>query len=104
MRLPEMSPTLGGTWEIPWVAAEAPECAAEFTERYGGRWRLGPSRGTVKHAITFRAIEVEVREASLEGGDHVAEGIEAGWFARGELARVPHSSLVEKILRRAARP
>ncbi|MEO8504191.1 MAG: A/G-specific adenine glycosylase [Acidobacteriota bacterium] len=102
VRLPDSSPTLGGTWEIPWVAAEASQSAAEFAERYGGKWSLGPSRGTVKHAITYRAIEVDVREAFLEGGDHVAEGIEAGWFDRAGLGRVPHSSLVEKILRRAA--
>lgn len=103
MRRPEGSDVLGGTWEVPWVpvAPMAPAVAAEeaLRERYGGRWRLGDSAGNIKHAITFRALEVEIRRAELEGVDFVAESVEARWFTRAELRHVPRSSLVQKILR-----
>jgi hypothetical protein len=66
--------------------------------RYGGTWRLGERRGEVRHAVTFRALGVEVREAALAGGEWAAEGVEAGWFSAAELAELPMPALTAKVL------
>ena len=91
---------LAGTWEVPWVALGevAPERA--LAVRYGGRFTLGEPCGTVKHTITFRSLAVEVRRGDFAG--RAAAGVEAAWLSADELSRRPHSSLVRKILRRAA--
>lgn len=94
---------LAGFWELPWVelresGGDGAGAAAALGERYGGDWRLEEAVGEVRHSITHRAFRIEVRRAEVSAGDGVAEGREAGWFTREELAALPTSSLVEKIL------
>lgn len=93
---------LGGTWEVPWVAAGEPAPEQALAARYGGRFTLGEPCGKVKHTITFRSLAIEVRRGRFTG--RVASGVEAAWLTADELARQPHSSLVKKILRRGAEP
>lgn len=103
---------LAGTWELPWVDGEsggntgAPAQAMvedELARRYGGRWRLGETAGRVRHGITHRLFEVEIRRAARVDGESagsgVAEGPEAGWFTDDEIAGLPTSSLVTKVCR-----
>ena len=97
-RRPDDSALLAGTWELPWVEAGEGDPAAALGARYGGRWRLGPQVGEVRHGITFRALAVAVHRAELRGAGQVREGPAAGWFdARGR-AGLPLSSLVGKVL------
>ncbi|HVS04126.1 MAG TPA: A/G-specific adenine glycosylase [Thermoanaerobaculia bacterium] len=97
---------LGGSWEVPWVeAASAVAAGRALAARYGGRWRLGVALGTVRHAITWRQLTVAVRAAERvaeDGGEGVAEGLEAGWFTPSQVLALPRSSLVGKVL--ALRP
>jgi A/G-specific adenine glycosylase len=123
-RRPDDAELLAGTWELPWFepaadggwgdpAAEAP---AALAAAYGGRWRLGPRRGRVGHGITYRALEVEVYQAEVAGGEQVAEAfhgaygaggagaadagaVEVGWFDAEARRGLPLSALVEKALR-----
>lgn len=89
---------LAGTWEVPWAAAGR-RAAAELGARYGGRWRLGAEAGVVRHRITYRSLVLFVRRATCETETGVvAEGPEAGWFAPSEVARLPHSAMVDKVL------
>lgn len=88
---------LAGTWELPWADGDG-EAVEELGLRYGGRWRLGERLATVRHAITHRAYEVEVREAELVEEPAVAEGIEAGWWSGPEVGGLAVSSLVPKVL------
>jgi A/G-specific adenine glycosylase len=91
-----------GFWELPWTG-EGTEggggAAALLSRRYGGRWRLGEPLGTVRHGITHRAFELEVRPARVEAAGTVAEGREAGWFGLEEISALPTSSMVGKVLR-----
>ena len=103
VRRPADSDLLPGTWELPWVVAATtgvagPSAAVDFEERYGGLWNLGAAFGEVKHAITYRALTVEVVAAEVSGSGDVAEGIEAGWFTGDEIEKLPHSSLTIKAL------
>lgn len=47
-------------WELPWAEGESGAVAAALEARYGGRWRLGSPRATVRHSITYRDIEATV--------------------------------------------
>ena len=99
VRRPDDQEILPGAWEVPSVEwAEGAPAERSLGRRYGGAWKLGRSRGWVRHAITFRAFEVEVREAQLRDSDAVAEGREARWFSAEEIERVHVSSLLLKIL------
>lgn len=89
---------LAGFWEIPWVETRGSDAAEALGERYGGTWRLGERLGRVRHGITWRALEIEVRAAELGDGE-VCESSEAGWFTDGEIEGLPTSSLIGKILR-----
>jgi A/G-specific adenine glycosylase len=104
----EDEPLLAGLWELPWTGegAEAGDgdAAAALGRRYGGRWRLGERLGSVRHGITDRSFELEVLRAEVEAGDEVAEGREAGWFSAGEIAALPISSMVRKVLGALAAP
>jgi A/G-specific adenine glycosylase len=99
-RRPDDSTLLAGTWELPW-ADRGGDPAAALAARYGGRWDLGEVLGKVRHGITYRDLDVEVRRADADFDGEVAEGIEAGWFGDDERSRLPLSSLVEKALRKA---
>jgi len=99
---------LAGIWELPTVEAGVEtggEGSAEvleraFAERYGGRWALGAAAARVRHAITHRAIEVEVRWAEVANlAEDGREEREAGWFTAAEVAELATSSLVAKVER-----
>ena len=105
VRRPDSSGLLAGTWELPWVEVAAANgggaggrLAQRFATRFGGRWRLGPPAARLRHAITFRRLEVEVRLARLDASGAVAEGVEAGWFSSAERRGLPQSSLLTKAL------
>ena len=105
-----------GLWELPWTGEGGDGtglggpardgAAALLARRYGGRWRLGEPLGTVRHGITHRDFELEVRPGRVEGGCEVAEGPggrAAAWFGPGEIAGLPTSSMVGKVLRLVSR-
>jgi len=89
---------LAGLWELP----EAPAgigVEAALAARYGGRFRLAERLGTVRHAITTRALEVEVHAARWEPeGERVAEGPEAAWLSPAEAASRALTALARKAL------
>ncbi len=110
-RRAEDAEVLAGTWELPWIELDGPEprpvssrsAGARLRSRYGGVWKLGRDLGSARHAITFRRLELEAFEAlaSFETDgevSEVAEGPLGRYLAAAELARLPRSSLVEKIL------
>jgi A/G-specific adenine glycosylase len=102
-RRPADQTLLAGTWELPWTEGEGRgACERELAVRYGGRWSLGESLGEVRHTITHRALRVELRAATCEAEDAVRESLEARWVGESELAGLARSSLVDKLLRRAA--
>lgn len=99
-RRPADSARLAGLWEFPWIdggSHEPPESA--LGQRYGGQWKVESPRGRVNHSVTNRSFQIEVVEASLTSEDEVAEGPEAGWFSRSDLAGLPVTGLVGKVLR-----
>ena len=99
-RRPQDSSRLAGLWELPWIDEEPEEESEQALEqRYGGRWEVGPQRGRVRHSVTNRSFQVEVVEAKLSFDDEVAEGPQAGWFSRGELAGMPVTGLVGKVVK-----
>ena len=102
---------LPGTWELPWVEWPGVErhadggdgaLAAALAARYGVELALAETLGRVRHAITFRRLDVEVRRAALLATGTCAErpgaAPEAAWLAADELAALPASSLVRKAL------
>lgn len=103
VRRPADISLLAGTWELPWVSEQA-VCAAQeaLASRYGGHWSLGESLGEVRHTITHRQLRVELRAAHLSDGESVGEGAEARWLVPAELTELPRSSLLDKLLRKAA--
>ena len=104
VRRPADSSLLAGTWELPWVRAQVDSAAQEaLAARYGGRWSLGKSLGEVRHTITHRQLRVELRAAHLTDGEMVGERAEARWLVPADLVELPRSSLVDKLLQRAAR-
>jgi len=103
VRRPTDTSLLADTWELPWVREQAVFAAQEaLAARYGGRWSLGETLGEVRHTITHRRLRVELRAAHLSDGERVGEGAEARWLAPAELAELPRSSLLDKLLRKAA--
>jgi A/G-specific adenine glycosylase len=98
-RRPDDSPLLAGLWELPWIEGDGSGAPAKSLQgRYGGRWSVGKPHGRVQHAVTHRLFEIAVREATVEAEGFVGEGLEAGWFDRGDLTELPVSSLVWKAL------
>jgi hypothetical protein len=69
---------------------------------YGGAWRVGAVRGNARHAITFRSLRLEIRDAEVRfDDDAVAEGAalpEPGWLSREQIAAAPTTSMVRKVL------
>ncbi len=106
---------LAGFWELPWTGVEgagpgggegeSPAAAgAALGRRYGGRWRIGERLATVRHGITTRAFELRVHRAEVADGGALADGgAEARWASDDEVAALPTSSMVEKILTAVAR-
>jgi A/G-specific adenine glycosylase len=98
VRRDEDAELLAGTWEIPWVRADRAQASDALAAHYGGEFELHERCGILRHTITFRELVVEVVRARLTAPP-TGEGERARWFAAHELAHVPHSSLVAKILR-----
>lgn len=99
-RRADSAAVLAGTWELPsvrWPGGSADPPDGELAARYGGRWQVGGHVATVRHAITFRDLELVVHRADLEGSD-VGEVTEATWHHRQELGGLPLSSIVGKVL------
>jgi A/G-specific adenine glycosylase len=100
-RRPEDSRRLAGMWELPWAEGDGGGSLEErLAERYGGKWRVGPSRGRIRHSITDHRFEIDVRAGELDGGREIGEGPTAGWFQRAQIGALPVSSLVGKVLAR----
>jgi adenine-specific DNA glycosylase len=114
VRNADTSDLLAGLWEFPWTAVapvpggtrDAPAGRAAWetalAQAYGGEWRVGARRGRARHGITFRSLELEVHEAEVRlDGDLVAEratSAEPGWLSLDEIAAVPTTSMVRKVL------
>jgi A/G-specific adenine glycosylase len=80
---------LAGLWEFPWttrVAGGRRDWEAALGQAYGGSWRLGTRRGSARHSITFRALELDVHEAQVTFDEELvaesASGGEPGWLSR----------------------
>jgi A/G-specific adenine glycosylase len=103
VRRPSDTTLLADTWELPWVREVTTSAAQEaLAARYGGRWSLGDSLGEVRHSITHRQLRVELRAARLTDGERVGEGAGARWLVPADLEELARSSLLDKLLRKAA--
>jgi len=98
------SPTselLSGLWELPNVVlvpnGDSDSTAGALAEKYGGRWRLGEARASVRHAITFRTLTLRVHSASYRGRLRAPE---IAWIRLAERSRYALSSMFEKVLER----
>ncbi len=98
---------LASLWEFPAVELAAERSpVVELAQRFGGTWEVGGELFRLRHAITTRSFAIEVRRASLVVADGVlsesADGQEAGWWSRAELAGLPLTGVARKVLARAA--
>ncbi|MGE0640698.1 MAG: A/G-specific adenine glycosylase [Thermoanaerobaculia bacterium] len=98
---------LAGLWELPLVeAASAAAGRRGLAERYGGEWTLGPVAGRVRHAITSRALTIEVRRAERQTAPgEVREGLagaDGGWFPLAEARRLALTGVARKIVEKFA--
>jgi A/G-specific adenine glycosylase len=99
-RRPGDSSQMAGLWEFPWSDGRSREgLESALGRRYGGRWKVGSSKGRVKHSVTNRSFQIEVVGASLSTDSEVPEGPEAGWFSSSDLTGLPVTGLVGKVLR-----
>lgn len=95
---------MAGLWELPTVAARGPRrAAAALRARYGGDWRLAAPLGAVRHAVTVRILEVELRPA-LWSPDGVSERGELAWHRRAALAALALTGATRKLLAQIAAP
>lgn len=100
-RRPHESSLLAGMWELPWVEeTEDGKLEQRLAELYGGQWIVGEVEGSVRHAITFRAIEARIRNGKLADGGELAEAREAKWLRPEALEGAPVSALDRKVLSR----
>ncbi len=94
---------LAGLWEFPLVergAEMAPE--ALLASRYSGSWILGAPVARLRHAITTRTFDIEVRRASFRASDdRITEGAEAGWWRFAAARALPLTGVARKVLARA---
>ena len=104
VRNAEESELLAGVWEFPWTvrALRREEWEQALARAYGGEWRIGDVRGNARHAITFRSLRLEIRDAEVRFDDGaVADASgrpEPGWFSLEQIAAVPTTSMVRKVL------
>lgn len=105
LRRAEGASLLAGLWEMPTVAGVGAAAEAALAGALGGSWRLGEELARVRHAITFRRLEIVARRAawSPEGGAaNVAEGNEAAWLAPAEARERALTGVARKLLDRLA--
>lgn len=86
---------LAGMWELPTVSFEGPR-ESRLASRYGGRFEVGVTIGSYRHAITYRDLTVELARGRWAAQGEIGEGPEARWFAREELAGAALSAMVSK--------
>lgn len=87
-------------WEVPQTSLASrglPDLEPELARVHGLRLRAGPLLASVRHAITFRRIRVDVHAAHLRR-DVEADGEHFAWV-RPRFLELPVSSLTRKILR-----
>lgn len=90
---------LAGTWEVPWTETGSQRrMARELAARYGGSWEIGERLGSVRHSITYRRFDVEVRKGRWDPPPVGTEDRPCAWFDAAARADLPTSSLVDKIL------
>jgi A/G-specific adenine glycosylase len=89
---------LPGLWELPTVAARGPRrTAAALAARYGGSWRLGERRRELRHTVTFRILEIELRAAAWQP-DGVAEPSSLAWHAPASARGLALTGATRKLL------
>lgn len=100
-RRPEESELLAGMWEFPWVelGEEDPNVLeTALADGYGGTWSLGRKLGSIRHAITYRSYEIDIREARIDADDGIAEGAESAWLREMDIVTRPHGSIARKVI------
>ncbi len=104
VRNPDRSELLAGMWEFPWTARAARHAGGKRDSlgRTAASGASATSRGGARHAITFRSLELEIRDAEVRFDEEsVAEGEsrpEPGWFSLEQITAVPTTSMVRKVL------
>ncbi len=91
---------LAGMWELPNVERQSPikDLEDAFARRYGGCWKLDEETYRARHGITHRAYTLHAHLARFTSEDGLGEGPEAAWVPSDNLARLPMSSMVGKVL------
>lgn len=93
---------LAGLWELPTVeAGEVSVAESLLAVRYGGRWRLRERAASLRHGVTFRAIELEAYRAEWEPAE-IAEATAAIWFDPARGAAPALTGATRKLLARIA--
>ncbi len=105
LRRAEGASLLAGLWELPTVAGSGATAEAALARAHGGSWRLGEELARVRHAITFRRLEIVARRAEWSARGEaagVAEGEEAAWLAPDEARERALTGVARKLLDRLA--
>jgi A/G-specific adenine glycosylase len=92
---------LAGLWELPQTSldsGEPPDLVSELEKRHGLRVAPGSLVATVRHAITFRRIRVEVYATRLRARAP-QDSDQLTWARPDQIRSLPVSSLTHKILR-----
>ena len=98
-RRPAEEAQMPGLWELPTVASRGPRRAATaLAARFGGSWRLAAPVGGVRHSITVRSLDIELRRGEWRA-DGVGEASELAWVARDRLGALALSGATRKLLR-----
>ena len=92
---------LAGLWELPTVAVRGPRRSeAALAARFGGRWRVGARRAELRHSITFRLLEIELRTARWQP-DGVGEPAALAWHLPARARELALTGATRKLLARA---
>jgi A/G-specific adenine glycosylase len=103
-RRPVGERVLPGLWELPTVVARGPKRAgAALAARYGGEWRLEAPVAALRHAITFRILEIELRRGRW-WPDGVGEATELDWRSPATAGELALTGATRKLLARLAPP
>ncbi|MFN0149149.1 MAG: A/G-specific adenine glycosylase [bacterium] len=94
-----------GLWELPSAEVGAADDIATISERIraetGLALKIGEVAAVARHTVMTRRIEVRAFSAKLAG--RVTDSARAtAWVAHAEVAALPHSSLLRKILAQLA--
>jgi A/G-specific adenine glycosylase len=93
---------LPGLWELPTVATRGPRrAAAALAACYGGEWRLAAPLGRLRHSVTYRVLDIELRVADWRP-EAVAERGHLAWLARAERGALALTGATRKLLARFA--